>query len=241
MMLHKLNTIFESVVKKDTSFSSTNYDNSRFDFKTDENNNVICTFSLYRDSEKYIIIAKYFDEKLSFSVIDEKGETQQMSEKEFATTYFKDYDKFKEAFNLYNKDKQDFNELAQKEPKINQFGDVIKSAIQNNGAKDEKIYTINNMNFVFRMLKDQTISNYCECLFQINDEANNELVYYKALIVLKKKNSTVIKIMVFDKNGNIKEPMTLSELNKDYPVVYNNLLKAIIKMQKYIESQNDEI
>lgn len=244
--MNKFDTLYNSVmkglgiIKEDTEFHKTRFDNSRYEFKKDENGNVLCTFSIFRDSNKFIVISKYFDEKLTFSVIDEKGNTKQLSEKEFAATYYKDYDDFKEAFDQYLKgEKNEDGTLADK-TNINQFGDVLKKVMEKEGADEEKTYIIDDMTFIFRLLKDQLISNYCECIFQIQDDVTGEVIYYKALIAIKEKNSVIVKIITFDEKGNMKEPVMPSELEKNYSDVYKKLFKAIRKMGKYLADKDDK-
>ena len=45
----------------------------------------------------------------------------------------------------------------------------------------------------------------------------------------------IIKIMTFDDQGNSLGPVMPHELEKNYPKIYKNLIKATRKMGKYLE------
>ena len=87
-----------SIIVEDFNVSSdSSFNEDKFDFKKDENNNIICSFAMSLNGKKLITLAKIFNEKITFVITNEEGQSFNYDEKEFATNYYKDYDDFKKA------------------------------------------------------------------------------------------------------------------------------------------------
>lgn len=239
-MKDNFNIIYESIKKtllEQISVSTEITDDSKYEFKKDKNENVLCTFSLIRDGEDYSVLAKYFNHKTSFAVTYPSGNTKQFNEREFAKEFYKDYDDYREAFDKYIDSEENQEKDAYGNTQITPFSDVLSNSRKNSKIKDEKEYEINGINFLFRILKDELVTSFCECLFQIPDEETSEIIHYKVLISIKPTNSIIIKIIKFndkDEMIGLEYPSILQEQNKE---LYDNLFLAIRKMEKYIKSE----
>jgi hypothetical protein len=223
LIVEDFNVINNSSINDDT-----------FDFKKDENNNIICTFPMKLDGKNLITLAKIFDEKITFIITNEEGQSYHYDEKEFAINYYKDYDNFKKALNDYLKSNK-FNENDEIDDKIiNSMDSELDD--QNNkdlNIKNEKTFEINDSKFVFKLLNDISVDNYCECIFDFQ-ESDESIIYVRSLLNIMEKNSVIIKLLFFNEKGELIEKLTRSEFLKRYPKKYNDLEKAINKMEMFV-------
>lgn len=238
--MNKFDIVYNSIRKKISliveDFSFKDDDNfSNFDFKKNNENDIICTFSIKKDEEEFIVIGKYFNNKISFVLTDNTGNSINYSEKEFATNYNKDYDNFKKELDLYLK-KEDTTKDSKTEGNIDSFNEVIKDQENNNpDVKIEKSYKIDDTTFIFKLLNDISVENYTECIFDFQDEKTKEIIYVKSLLNILTKNSIIIKILFFNENNELMEKLTKSEFLRRYPEALEKLEKAINKFEVFIE------
>lgn len=222
------------IVEDFNVINNSSINNDTFDFKKDENNNIICTFPMKLDGKNLITLVKIFDEKITFIITNEEGQSYHYDEKEFAINYYKDYDNFKKALNDYLKSNK-FNENDEIDDKIiNSMDSELDD--QNNkdlNIKNEKTFEINDSKFVFKLLNDISVDNYCECIFDFQ-ESDESIIYVRSLLNIMEKNSVIIKLLFFNEKGELIEKLTRSEFLKRYPKKYNDLEKAINKMEMFV-------
>ena len=100
----------------------------------------------------------------------------------------------------------------------------------------EKIFEINGSKFIFKLLNDISVDNYCECIFDFQDKTN-EVIYVRSLLNILSKNSVIIKLLFFKEDGTFLEKLTKTEFLKRYPMHYENLEFAIKKMEQFVNEQ----
>lgn len=235
-MSSKFDQVYNSIKRKLSIIVEdfSNDDNLKsFDFKEDNNDNIICTFSIKQNNENFIVVGKYFNDEISFVLTDESGNSINYSEKEFATNYNKDYDNFKKELNNYlnsNKDKKHFD------GKIKSFDDTLDNKIDKDpNVKIIKTYEIEGTKFLFKLLNDIAVENYCECIFDFQDTTTHEIIYIRSLLNIMKKNSVIIKLLFFNDKGELIERLTKSEFLRKYPDIEEKLEKAINKFEAFVE------
>lgn len=205
-----------------------------FDFKTDSNNNIICTFSMNNNGNKIIVVAKFINNELSFTITENNGESVNLSEKEFAIKYYKDYNEFKKSLNNYLKKE---NDIIKNDGKIKSMDSEMKDETNEDpSTKYEKEFDINNSKFLFKLLNDLAVENYCECIFDFQNEAD-ETIYVRSLLNIMVKNSVIIKLLLFNEKGELLEKMTKTEFLNKYNKKYIELTKAIKKMEMFVAEQ----
>ena len=101
---------------------------------------------------------------------------------------------------------------------------------------DEKEYEIDNSKFLFKLLNDLAVENYCECIFDFQNESN-ETIYVRSLLNIMVKNSVIIKLLLFNEKGELLEKMTKTEFSNKYHKKYVELTKAIKKMEMFVAEQ----
>lgn len=205
-----------------------------FDFKTDPDNNIICTFSMNNNGNKIIVVAKFINNELSFTITENNGESVNLSEKEFAIKYYKDYNEFKKSLNNYLKKDDD---IIKNDGKIKSMDSEMKDETNEDpSTKYEKEFDINNSKFLFKLLNDLAVENYCECIFDFQNEAD-ETIYVRSLLNIMVKNSVIIKLLLFNEKGELLEKMTKTEFLNKYNKKYIELTKAIKKMEMFVAEQ----
>jgi hypothetical protein len=235
--MSKFNNVYNSIKRRISiiveDFSIKNSSFSNYKFNDDEDNNITCTFTINSNNEILNVLGKYFNNELSFVLTDESGNSTNYSEKEFATNYFNDYEGFKKALENYqNDDKATDDELGQ----IDSFDDELDDEINKDPiVKVQKTYEINGSTFLFKLLNDIAVENYCECVFDFQDEKTDEIIYVRSLLNILKKNSIIIKLLFFNDKGELVDKLTKSDFIKRYQNEFEKLDEAIKKFEKYIE------
>jgi hypothetical protein len=227
-----------SIIVEDFNVSSdSSFNEDKFDFKKDENNNIICSFAMSLNGKKLIALAKIFNEKITFVITNEEGQSFNYGEKEFATNYYKDYDDFKKAFDKYLKSDSIVDDNEETDGKIKSMNSELEDQDnQDTNVKFEKIFEINGSKFIFKLLNDISVDNYCECIFDFQDKTN-EVIYVRSLLNILNKNSVIIKLLFFKEDGTFLEKLTKTEFLKRYPMHYENLEFAIKKMEQFVNEQ----
>lgn len=230
--MKRFNTLFNKIISETVDLNSLSFDKSKFKFNR-KGDDILCTFSITQNAKHYIVIANCENDILRFSVTAEDGTNSLYTEKEFAVKFNKDYDDFKLNFDKF-KEIEKFSESDENKSKVKNFMDVLRSQHEKNGIKREESFEVNGTNFLFHSLEDELVQNYCECLFQMSDKDTSEIFYYKVLIALKKYNSVIIKILIFNDNGDLLDTITATDFSNKNPEMHKDLLKAIKLMAKKI-------
>lgn len=231
-MFTKFDNLFKRIIVEEFDLRSFEINDKRFKFKRD-GDNIFCRFLINQNAKQYIVIASYKNNKLMFSVTGEDGTNSLYTEREFAAKYHLDYDDFMKDFEVYKNHSDSFSEFKNGS-NVNNFMDVLQNRHKINGVKDAEIFKINGINFLFHMLNDELVENYCECIFQFSDDTTSEVFFYKVLIMLKESNSVIIKILIFNEKGDLLDTITASDFQKRENDVYDSLLKAINEMSAKI-------
>lgn len=234
-MARRFDMLFEQVMGMADPSS---LDMSKFNFKKDDAGNIFCTFSTRRDGYRLNVIAKKVNGVISFDVTNEDGKSHELTEKKFAVIYSLDYDDFRKALDKFTEAKADGGAGSAPDPskpKVKPFDAQLKGD-GGDGLKDERVkmvktVTVGDATFIFGMLNDPAVDNYCECSFQWQDEASSEITYFKALIDIKVKNSLIIKIVEMDSDGRMLGVIAASELEERLPELFRMLKAAIKKME----------
>jgi hypothetical protein len=220
-----------SLIVEDFSIDKSTF--SDYEFKTDDENNIICTFSIKDENEEFVVLGKYYNEEISFVLTDNSGSSVNYTEKEFATNYNKYYEGFKEALNNYlEDDKATDNELG----KIDSFNDEMNDQINKDpDIKVQRSYEVDGTKFLFKLLNDIAVENYCECVFDFQDKKTDEVIFVRSLLNIMKKNSIIIKLIFFNDNGELIDKVTRTDFLRNYPEVYKKLENAINKFEDFVE------
>ena len=212
-------------------------DSTSYDFKTDENGNIFCTFT----TVDYVINAIEFNKNLSFTIVDKNGNNKQYTEKEFSFEFPEQYKKFKEELQKY-KNSEDvtpnlYLNIFKNISKIKNFNDQLKETENNDpNVKLSKDIEIDGTKFNFKILNDLMVENYCQCIFEIFDEKQNKQIYVKSLIFVKRSNSTILKIILQDEKGQVLMILTSVDFKINYLNDYKKFKKAIIKFDEYFNT-----
>ena len=223
---NKFDMLFEQIMDSFT------LDLSKFNFKKDDDGNIFCTFSINRDGYNLNVIAKKINDVLSFNVTNDEGVSQDLTEKKFAVIYNLDYDDFMKALDKFTESKPNDDVSDEAKSKVKSFNvQVADNDAGNDEIKMTKTINVDDATFIFNMLNDPAVDNYCECTFQWQDEATSEITYFKALIDIKIKNSLIIKIVEMDGDGNMIDVIAASDLESRLPELFKMLKAAIKKME----------
>ena len=238
--MNKFNQVYNkiknniSIIVEDFNNNNSLLTSGTFDFKTDPDNNIICTFSMNNNGNKIIVVAKFINNELTFNITENNGESINLSEKEFAVKYYKDYDEFKKALNNYLNKTDD---VIENDGIIKSMDSEMKDeTIEDPSIKYEKEFEIDNSKFLFKLLNDLAVENYCECIFDFQNESN-ETIYVRSLLNIMVKNSVIIKLLLFNEKGELLEKMTKTEFSNKYHKKYVELTKAIKKMEMFVAEQ----
>ena len=212
---NKFDMLFEQIMDSFT------LDLSKFNFKKDDDGNIFCTFSINRDGYNLNVIAKKINDVLSFNVTNDEGVSQDLTEKKFAVIYNLDYDDFMKALDKFTESKPNDDVSDEAKSKVKSFNvQVADNDAGNDEIKMTKTINVDDATFIFNMLNDPAVDNYCECTFQWQDEATSEITYFKALIDIKIKNSLIIKIVEMDGDGNMIDVIAASDLESRLPELF---------------------
>jgi len=223
---NKFDMLFEQIMDSFT------LDLSKFNFKKDDDGNIFCTFSINRDGYNLNVIAKKINDVLSFNVTNDEGVSQDLTEKKFAVIYNLDYDDFMKALDKFTESKPNDDVSDEAKSKVKSFNvQVADDDVGKDEIKMTKTINVDDATFIFNMLNDPAVDNYCECTFQWQDEATSEITYFKALINIKIKNSLIIKIVEMDGDGNMIDVIAASDLESRLPELFKMLKAAIKKME----------
>lgn len=223
---NKFDMLFEQIMG---SFA---LDLSKFNFKKDDDGNIFCTFSINRDGYNLNVIAKKINDVLSFNVTNDEGVSQDLTEKKFAVIYNLDYDDFMKALDKFTESKPNDDVSDEAKSKVKSFNvQVADDDVGKDEIKMTKTINVDDATFIFNMLNDPAVDNYCECTFQWQDEVTSEITYFKALIDIKIKNSLIIKIIEMDGDGNMIDVIAASDLESRLPELFKMLKAAIKKME----------
>lgn len=231
---NRFNLLFEQIMN---SLDSLTLDLSKFNFKKDEDGNIICAFKINRDDYELNVIAKDMNNVLSFDVTNYDGKSTEFNEKRFATLFNLDYDDFMKALEKFrdaDDDDKDGDETDEDATGIKSFKNQIEVQDVDDGVKMTKMITTNNTSFMFKVLNDPAVDNYCECTFQCQNEDTNEIEYFKALLDIKIKNSLIVKIIRMDEDGNMQDIIAPSDLESMNPELFDKFKISIKKMEKII-------
>jgi hypothetical protein len=120
--------------------------------------------------------------------------------------------------------------------KIDSFSNAMDDEVNKDpDIKLVKSYEIEGTKFLFKLLNDIAVENYCECIFDFQDTTTNEIIYIRSLLNIMKKNSVIIKLLFFNDKGELTERLTKSEFLRKYPDIEEKLEKAINKFELYVE------
>jgi hypothetical protein len=236
-MKSKFDIVYNSIKRKISliveDFSVNENDN--WNFQNDDDGNVICTFSIEQNNDSFTVVGKYYNDEISFILTDSSGSSTNYSEKEFATNYNKDYENYKDQLNSYlNSLKTSKNDREM--GKIDSFSNAMDDEVNKDpDIKLVKSYEIEGTKFLFKLLNDIAVENYCECIFDFQDTTTNEIIYIRSLLNIMKKNSVIIKLLFFNDKGELTERLTKSEFLRKYPDIEEKLEKAINKFELYVE------
>ena len=219
-MMKRFDLIYEDIMSS--------LDTTKFNFKKDEDGNVFCIFDIKRSTEKVSVIAKRFGDKFTFTV-NKDGKTSELSEKVFATTYNTEYENFKKAFEKL----EDPSEEGKEDSKVLSFDDQMKNLSSEEGhSKGQKNIKIDGQLFIFTLLDDPIVTNFCECNFQLQDEETFKPLYFRVLLNLREVNSTIVKILELNDAQEQIDILTESDLRKKNEELYFKFKKAVKKMEK---------
>ena len=242
--LQKFNKVYDNI-KTRLLFEDSTLSNQKYNFKKDEDGNIICMFNAVRNQEMFVIMAKYFSNEFSFSITDENGNTKDYSERKFIINFNEEYKEFKDAFDSFMKNQDEEDESTKFDPE--KEGENIESfdrQLKNEEEYDENVkyvkkIKIDNYNFIFKMLNDQAVDNYCECNFRFQNTESNEqeIYYYRCLIDIKKANSLIIKMLKISENDEILGTEGITDFKIAYPKMYEVLMKAIKKMEFFVTNK----
>jgi len=236
IMKSRFNEIYKSCMKRFVIAEQIEEEGlDRYEFSDGADGKIVCKFDTTKDGVVYHVVA-VCDKPMSFTVTEENGGTETLSEKDFILKFSYDYDKLDKALKKHK------GEDVEKEPKTEEDtedGTGIKSfsvQIRDDDEKDPnvkmtKTITIDAQNFVFSMLQDPAVDNYCECTFDEEIEDGAEVDYYKALLDIKQKNSIILKIMKYNEDGEILDTLTRTDLENEKPELAERLTAAIKKME----------
>ena len=226
-------------------WSEDQMDESRFNFKVDSNGNVICIFEVNKDSNSFTVTAVVTEKETKFLVASNDGTVNEMSEKEFALEYYKDYDEFKKALKKRNEANAEAHaeahvgespeDKSESTPEITSFKDIITN---NEDERLTREYNINDHIFVLKKLKDEFVPEFCQAVFESTDDDTKETVFNKALVYCKVGKCTVMKIVQFNAKGERLGVLTPSEFNSKNPEIGRYLNKAVIKFANYLVDMN---
>ena len=79
--MNKFNKVYNKI-KNNISIIVEDFNNNSlltsgtFDFKTDPDNNIICTFSMNNNGNKIIVVAKFINNELTFNITENNGQTR---------------------------------------------------------------------------------------------------------------------------------------------------------------------
>lgn len=237
-MKSRFNEIYESVMKRFVIKEQTEEEGlERYKFTDGANGETTCEFDTSIDGKTFHVVA-HCDKPMKFDVTDENNNIETLEEKDFILKFSYDYDKLNKALQQHN------GEDVEKDPKTEEDteeGTNIKSfsvQIRDDDEKDPnvkmtKTITIEDQNFVFSMLQDPAVDNYCECTFDNQEEENSETDYYRALLDIKEKNSIVLKIIKYNENGEMTDTLTKTDLENELPELAERM-KAAIKKMEYV-------
>lgn len=215
--------IFESLIDK-----------SNYTFSNDENKNIFCSFTI--DNE-YVVNAKEFNNELTFFVTEKNGDSKNMTEKEFSYKFNEAYNKFKKELQKYKNSELETTETDSNFSKIEDFNNQIEDAENDDpNIRLNKDITIDGLLFNFKILNDLMVENYCQCIFEIYDEKENQTFYIKSLLFIKVKNSIIIKAILQDENRQNVMIMTEEDFKLKYNDYYQKFKKAILKFEEYFNS-----
>lgn len=233
-MLENFNKACSEFFKKNLVVEDSNSDDFTYEFKKDEDGKLSCFFTIEVDQNKLIIVAKENEKNFMFTLIDKEGNVKNIPEPDFNEQYHEEYSQFQDALKKFKDEEKEKSESDENKSKIKSFKDALNKAKFENGTDEEITYDLDGIRFVFKHLKDELNQNYYECDFQkLNEE--DEKIFYKALINLRRKNSLIMKILTYDEKGNLLEPVIPSELETKQPEFYNTLKQVIEKMQENLD------
>ena len=212
-------------------------DESRYEFKTDENGNTVCVFQITRNGDKFLVTAIISGDDMKFMITDENKGITEMPRKQFAVEYWKDYEDLqkvlskREAANDENPQQSEESRRRTNIPKIETFKDVMTDESGKEAVKD---YNIGGKNIVVRKLNDPLVPNYCEVLFETVDPETKETVYNKALAICKPGKNCMLKIVQFNSKNERTNIIMPSDLQMQFPDVHEAVFKALVKFANYM-------
>lgn len=214
--------IFESLI-----------DVSKYQFSTNDNGNIFCTFTINND---YVINSTEMNNKITFFITEKNGKSETLSEKEFSFKFNPEYNDFKEALEKYKN--KEITIQNNDQSKIEDFSDQVED-IENldPNVKLKKDIISNGMTFVFKLLNDIAVENYCECNFQYYDDKINQTMGVKSLLFIKPKNSFIIKIIIQNDKGENLEILTTEDFKIKNLEIYEKFKQAITKFEEYLNYQ----
>jgi hypothetical protein len=231
-MPRRFDLLFEQVMNSLDSFT---LDLSKFNFRKDDNGDIFCTFTTNRDGYQLNIIAKKIGGVLSFDVTNKDGDTQELPEKKFAAIYSLDYEDFRKALDKFTETKVNDEDSNKQDSDVKPFEvQVADDEVGKDEVKMTKMLTVDEQSFIFNMLNDPAVDNYCECTFQWQDEVTSEITYFKALLDIKMKNSLIVKIIEMDGDGVMQGVISGTDLETRIPELFKKLKAAIKKMEMIV-------
>lgn len=237
-MLKKFNSLFKKIIaeEKASSWSEDFVDESKYDFKVDQNGSCVCVFKITRNSDKFTVTVVITDKEKKFVITGEDGKIQELSEKKFAVDYWKDYDDFKKALKKYEKKSE--KNLGWNEPessKIKSFEEVMNDE----NDRPHKTYDgeTSKKKFYIEKLDDEMVDEYCQVMFDTLDEDSNK-IFNKALTYCRPGKNFICKIVQFDAEGNKLGVLMPEDFGKIYPEERRDLDKVLVSFSKYLSSND---
>lgn len=230
MYKSKFNLLFEEIIKTTIGIDTFDYEFNQDDDK------LTCKFEMLNEKEELVTVIANISltDNITFTLDNGKVKTE-LSEKEFMLKYYKNYDKFKEAYKEYkkeiaNKEKEtklldgELSTTKDNVPQVVSFNSKLKSDKPN-----EKTIRSGITNFIFKQIKDD-IKNLIQVNFELVDNNDNSIKYdVIGLIKLLHENSVPIKFIL--NSDTEKTELSPLDFKTQYPKIYNEFLLALNKFE----------
>lgn len=225
--MNKFNLLFEQIIKE----LQIPIDSFQFEFKLDDQNNILCEFdALGTDSKLERIKIKIDSNKEQTIIVQTNGIQEKISEKQFLLKYYSYYERFKKALAQFEDDM--LNDLKEKKSAKNEipkteiipFEDKLQDLTQ-----QTKTFNVDGISFEIRYKSGFNTEKAVQINFGFvhTNEQNVSSKLDAVVIVRLNKNDdkqiTKIRLTEFEINTYITETL----FKNKYPKVFETLSKVV--------------